>query len=321
MMWSYLIHLGVNMWSDRDEPLPGVKPRPGVTHRATDLVCEKPVWDRVTGEMAEAGFTHLVIDLGEAIQYESHPELAVKGSWTPEHLRTELDRIRSLGMTPLPKLNFSTSHDGWLGVYGRQVSTPPYYQVCGDLIAEVSALFDTPEFFHLGMDEETPEMQASREHVVVRRGNVWWHDLGFLCDRVREAGVRPWVWSDPAWSHPDEFYARMPKDVLQSNWYYGLWFEANETNRPRVLNRGEHFLTYLDLEDNGYEQVPTASSWRNAWDNLGRTVDFCTDRIPAERLRGFMQAPWVMTTTDELPVHLETIERAAQTIRSASAAT
>ncbi len=319
MMWSYLIHLGVNMWSDRDEPAPGRAANPGVSHRATELVTEKPVWDRVTQELAAAGFTHLVIDLGEAIQYESHPELAVPGAWTTDELRTELARLRSIGLTPIPKMNFSTSHDEWLGVYGRQVSTPPYYQVCADLIAEASDLFDQPEFFHIGMDEETPEMQAGQSHVVVRRGDVWWNDVEFLCAEVRKGGARPWVWSDPAWHRPDEYYARMPKDVLQSNWYYGLWFEGNENDRPKVLNRGEWWMTYLDLDEHGYEQVPTGSSWRNAWDNLDLTVEFCTERLSAERLRGYMTAPWVMTTTAALPTHLETIKRAAATIKAASA--
>lgn len=313
MIWSYLIHLGVNMWSDRDEPLPGVTPVPGVTHRAHELVCDRTVWDRVVEELAEAGFTHLIVDLGEAIRYESHPELAVPGAWTTDELRAEVKRLRTLGLAPIPKLNFSATHDTWLGTYHRQVSSPVYYQVCSDLITEVSELFDAPEYFHIGMDEETDQHQRNHLYSVTRRGDLWWHDLEFLLDCVRQRGCRPWAWSDAAWHHPEEFYARMPKDVLQSNWYYGLWFGGNESGRPRVLET-DHHLTYLDLEDHGYDQVPTGSTWRNAWDNLDLTVDYCQARVAPERLLGFMQAPWVMTTAAELGVHLRTIERGAQTI-------
>ena len=35
----------------------------------------------------------IVVDLGEGLVYPSHPELSIKGSWTPEKLRTELDRL------------------------------------------------------------------------------------------------------------------------------------------------------------------------------------------------------------------------------------
>lgn len=34
------------------------------------------------------------------------------------------------------------------------VSTPAYYQCCKELIDEVTELFPSPRFFHIGMDEE-----------------------------------------------------------------------------------------------------------------------------------------------------------------------
>jgi len=95
----------------------------------------------------------LVLDLGDGVRWDSHPEIAVENAWTPAKLREELDRARELGIEPLPKLNFSTAHDAWLGPYSRMVSTPQYYEVCRDLIDEASELFGRPRLFHLGMDE------------------------------------------------------------------------------------------------------------------------------------------------------------------------
>ncbi|MBQ1229154.1 MAG: uracil permease, partial [Firmicutes bacterium] len=40
----------------------------------------------------------------------------------------------AMGITIIPKLNFSTNHDVWLGEYSRMVSTSIYYGVCRDLI-------------------------------------------------------------------------------------------------------------------------------------------------------------------------------------------
>ncbi|MCQ2411194.1 MAG: CTP synthase, partial [Elusimicrobiaceae bacterium] len=42
----------------------------------------------------------LLIDIGEAYRYPSHPGLAVPGAWSPEKMRTELKRLRELGIEP-----------------------------------------------------------------------------------------------------------------------------------------------------------------------------------------------------------------------------
>jgi len=261
--------------------------------------------------MADSGLNMITIDLGDGVRYESHPEIAVKNAWTVDRLRDELTRLRELGLEPLPKLNFGAGHDIWLGEYSRKVSSAEYYAVCHDLIQEVASLFDTPRFFHLGMDEETAHHQRNLDYVVIRQGNLWWHDLEFLADEVRSAGARPWVWSDPAWHKPGEFYARMPRDIVQSNWYYGLWFETSDAPRPRVLG-GEWHHTYLDLEDHGFDQVPTGSTWHNAWENFPLTVEFCDRVISPDRLLGYLQAPWLMTVPEHLDEHLRTVDVVAR---------
>ncbi len=75
---------------------------------------------------AEEGLTTVFMDLGEGMAYPSHPELAVPGTWSVEKMQKELARMRSLGLEPLPKLNFSTCHDAWLKDYHRMISTPQY---------------------------------------------------------------------------------------------------------------------------------------------------------------------------------------------------
>ena len=63
-----------------------------------------------TQRMQKVRMNMVVIDLGEAIQYQSHPELAVKGTRPVEKFRKELARLRAMGLEPIPKLNFSTTH-------------------------------------------------------------------------------------------------------------------------------------------------------------------------------------------------------------------
>ena len=156
MMWGFLIHLSRHMWSDGSTPsanwyLPSYTKENGV---------DIEVWDETVAFLAERGFNTVLIDLGDAVQYESHPEIAAPDAWSKAFLRKKLNEIRALGMTPIPKLNFSTAHDTWLGEYGRMVATPTYRRVCTELIDEVCELFDHPALFHLGMDDETHKQQA-----------------------------------------------------------------------------------------------------------------------------------------------------------------
>lgn len=232
-------------------------------------------------------------------RYESHPELAVRGSWSANRLKRELANLRQLGLEPIPKLNFSTSHDAWLGPYSRMVSTDTYYEVCRELIAEVASLFDGPRLFHLGMDEETAHHQRSFDYVVVRQHDLWWTDLYFLVERVERSGVRAWVWSDCLWRHPETFLKKMPGSVVQSNWYYGASFR-------RKLSPVQ---AYLDLERHRYDQVPTGSNWSNDV-NFERTVRFCSKHIESERLLGFLHAPWKPTLEAERRHHTDAIRQA-----------
>ena len=203
----------------------------------------------------------LVIDLGEGVKYKSHPELVVKGTWSTKKLRKELKAIRKMGLEPIPKLNFSTAHDAWMGPYSRCVSTKPYYKVCRDLIKKAVDIFDGPRFFHLGMDEETAEHQRHYAYAVMRQHDLWWHDLEFLVKQVEKQKARPWGWSDYVWHHPDDFYIRMPESVLQSNWYYGKSFANSDTGAN----------AYKGLEEHGYGQIPTGGNW-SCPENFQRTV-------------------------------------------------
>lgn len=314
LFWGNLLHLSYNMWSD--VPLaPGERRVRGKPRIVEELYFDTKLWHDVTERMARSGFNAVVIDLGDGVKYDSHPEIAVRNAWSTDRLRSELARLRQLGLEPIPKLNFSAAHDAWLKDYSRMVSTPRYYEVCSNLIREVAALFDGPRLFHLGMDEETFGNQRAHQCVVIRQGNLWWHDLRFLAEEVTRTGARPWTWSDPAWHLAGEFYRRMPKEVLQSNWWYGLWFEGDESNRPRPLAGHEGFLTHLDLDEQGFEQIPTASTWQNRFENFPMTVEFCLRRLDPARLRGFLQTTWLMTTETHREEHLMAVEIAAKTIR------
>jgi predicted nuclease with RNAse H fold len=290
MIWSYLAHLSFNMWEEADAP-----PIPKDIHPVTEwhlktrrarpeLRWDEVVWQDTVDAMVAAGVNQVILDLGDGVKYESHPEIAVKKAWTPKRLRRELKKLRVKGIEVIPKLNFSACHDAWLGPYARCLSTELYYRVCADLIAEVCDLFDGPRFFQLGMDEETASQQRFSAYTTIRHGDLWWHDLYFLFDQCERANTRPWVWSDACWRQPEIFLRKMPKHVLQSNWFY----------MDRLDKRNVRVRTYLDLDAHGYDQVPTGSNVHSDV-NFAATVAYCRKRLDPGRLLGFMQAPWTPT--------------------------
>jgi len=299
-MWGYLLHLGYNMWRESDAPQ-----ILEYTNASDILRLDKEVWDELLIQMVDAGINTVIIDMGEGVQYESHPEIAAKGAWSVGLLREELAKMRKMGLNPVPKLNFSTTHDEWLGEYSRCVSSQKYYEVCKDLINEVIDIFDTPDFFHIGMDEETYEHQRYSNYVVIRQGDYWWKDLYFYIDVIERRGVRPWVWSDYIWRHEEEFIKRMPKSVLQSNWYYGSFSDATYPHNRTYID------AYLKLEENGFDQVPTGSNWSYIA-NFPETVEFCKNNISSERLVGFLQTVWEPTVKKRRYRHLEAIDLVRQ---------
>jgi len=292
MTWAYLLHLSFNMWADRDVP-----ERQKHYSAKPYLRLDVDLWNDILTKMASVGMNMVVIDLGDAVKYESHPEIAVRDAWTVSRLKDELSKIREIGLEPIPKLNFSACHDAWLGPYSRCVSTDTYYEVCRDLISEVIDIFDKPRFFHLGMDEETAQHQRYYNYVVVRQYDLWWHDLYFLFDQVQKGGSRPWIWSDYLWDHTEIFFEKMPRSVLQSNWYYG----------PKFNRRIRYVKAYLDLEEFGYDQIPTGSNWAVP-ENFLKTVIYCGRNIAPERLLGFLQTSWKPTLEVFRQKHMQAIE-------------
>lgn len=294
MIWANLIHLGTNMWCDRECDAWGSTYTIAKPYMRFDL----PLWEELKPRMRDAGINMVILDLGEGVKYKSHPEIAVADAWEVDFLKEELAKLRQMGLEPIPKLNFSATHDLWMGPYSRCVSTPAYYQVCSDLISEVCDIFDKPRFFHLGMDEETYEHQKHHEYVVIRQYDLWWHDFLKLVGSVEAEGPRAWIWSDYIWNHPDLFAERMPKSVLQSNWYYG-----NDFSEDLV-----YVKPYKDLDSLGFDQVPTGSNY-NTQENFELTVEYCSKAISPDKLKGFMQTPWIPTLMECRDRHLAAIEQ------------
>ena len=288
LIWAYMLKLSHHMWDDETSPARGWYLKPQYTEtNNTDIA----VWDETVKYCAECGFNLILVDVGDGVRYESHPEISAPDAWDKDFLKKKLDEMRALGIEPIPKLNFSTGHDTWLKKYRRMISTDIYYAVCADLIREVCEVFGWPRFFHLGFDEESPNFQTRRDICIVRNAGLWWHDLNFLAAECEKHNARPWIWSDYCWHHRDLFLKNMSKSILQSNWYYG---QFNDSLSGQPLTCVE---TYELLDAHGFDQIPTCSTWSNIT-NTRQTIGHGKAKLSEEHLLGYLTAPWMFTTRE-----------------------
>jgi hypothetical protein len=119
----------------------------------------------------------------------------------------------------------------------------------------------------------------------MRQFDLWWHDLYYLVDCVERNNARAWVWADYIWNHTDEYIAKMPKTVVQNNWYYSNKFEdADERYAERLKS-------FELLDKHGFDQVPAGSTYSYA-DNLEKLTKYSKEHVSPENLMGMMHTVW-----------------------------
>lgn len=302
-IWSYTIQLGFNMWRDETSAPEnsGEFQCQSTGHYQHEMLTDRKTWRDVVDQLPSFGINMLLIDLGEGVQYQSHPELAIKGAWSREELRAELARIRTMGIEPIPMLNFSSYHDAWLQDYSRMKGSDTYRRVVKDLIDEVSELFDRPRFFHLGMNEEhllNPERQRlwwqnsyTREGMMPREPKDWWSDLSYYISCVEANGARPWIYGDYYYDHPEGWEENLPKTcVISHGWFERILLLADGSYPKRRA-----YEAYRDAFEMGYDQIPVGSDW-TAQQNIAQLVYLYMEHgYDNEHLLGFNACPMQAT--------------------------
>ena len=299
MMFTIYNQLGTHMWKSK-QPL-----NHNGRYVSDKVLDREPAWRKRMEYARAAGANTVVVEIAEMLKYPSHPEIWIDGAWDAEKMNGWVKWLKSIGFREVfPSLNFSTSHDLWLGEYSRMISTPAYYKVCRDLIKDTYEVFEKPRIFHFGMDEEEPTLSflptlKANEMIVCRQGDLYWNDNLFFIREIEKLGAQALMAADKIWFGIDAYVKHIPKSVLQTNWYYGTTFD--KTKLPKWMAR--EIDAYLELEKHGYEQLPGCSNWLHDHDrktgmteadspNIEATFKFCKENVAPERLKGFLVMPW-----------------------------
>ncbi|MBQ6823912.1 MAG: hypothetical protein IJP27_04610 [Clostridia bacterium] len=289
---AVLLHLGSNMWCKKGRKGASIKDWEDFAYRE-EMFCQKEVWSRITALLPKLGFNTVMIDIGEGVRLDSHPELALPGSWSKEELRAELARLRELGLNPVPKFNFSAGHSAWMGDWAFRIGTPEYDVFCKEIIEETIALFDTPTLFHIGMEEEDYESQKGNYIAVVRTPVKKTRDTKYLFDIIMSHGVRPALWMDRTtleqFGGAEKVRENMPREVLFFTWNYGM-----HRDFPTLEQASDYIQMIHEFASLGYDIIPTTSTW--SWHlNTKEVMTACKKFMPDERMAGFMTASWMLT--------------------------
>lgn len=262
----------------------------------TKLNTDKATWREIAEKAVEFGFNSVLIELADGVKYKSHPEIAIDGAWEVEELKEELQRLRDMGLTPYPKLNFSTAHDAWFGVYSRMISTKVYYSVVRELIKEVIDIFDKPEMLHIGLEDEGNHAQVRYDYVCYRQFDLYWHDYKFLLDCVRENGVRPWVAVDPYIVDREKFIEYTEKDVVISPAYDDAFFVGTTPiTADGATEKGKRLISFSELPELGYDIIPTSNTHPQDT-KPGQLIRYVHQKSNNEKVKAILMAPHCIVT-------------------------
>lgn len=316
--WIFYVTLSNNMWDNKED----------------SMNFEDEAWDEILPAAAKHGFNTILLDVGDGVRYNSHPELAISQSKSRYWVKEQIKKAADLGLKIIPRVNFSATHDAWLGEYAYMVSTKPYYSVCRDVILEVCEIFDGPDVVSLCMDEEDEDHVKNREGdiTIIRQGDLFWHDLQFLFDCTREAGATPYIAADALFTNPEEFHKKMGvDDMIIGPWYYNALREEHYTridarqvtidfyNQPKYKWMN---MTYVEEDPflvrfreqaipnakKGYKYIPGLSIYNQCPWCEQDVMEYFSVNAP-ESILGFYEAPWAGGTT------MQSLEKQYQAMR------
>ena len=85
-MWAILVHIGNNMWNEEGNTR-GREQTPEAI-ASSQLRFDRTLWQDYVLYLKKLGVNTIIMDVAEAMIYETHPELAVEGSLTKEVMQT-----------------------------------------------------------------------------------------------------------------------------------------------------------------------------------------------------------------------------------------
>lgn len=223
-------------------------------------------------------YTHIVIEFWGMLKLETLPELAWPQAYSKDQVKPLLQRVRDLGMQPIPMFNHwghatasrvrNGRHvvldqnpllaplfepDGWTWC----LTNPESLEILAGVRKELIELYGDIDYFHLGCDEAYSHATCDscrKQNPAVLLGDF----LNSVNADLKKAEIRPLIWGDAlldstkwegyiAISREDqkthEAIALLSKDFIIVDWQYGLKDKAQTATLKFFMDQGFDVLT------------------------------------------------------------------------------
>jgi len=188
--------------------------------KADEQRFDRALMEELIDLTAASGFNTVVIDIADAVEYATHPDLKRPYTVPMRELADLAERARGHGLEVVGKLNFAKSerdrHNWWFRPYRDLPDDDAYFQHAWQVIDEVLEAVGPGRYFHIGMDEDRIRPAENycaaieRLHVgLTERGRrvLMWSDACHQWDEQRDAALAA------AWE-------RLPRDIVLIPWAY-----------------------------------------------------------------------------------------------------
>lgn len=217
-------------------------------------------------------FNYLVLESFGVFRSERHPWFSrTESPMTVAEIRRLTAVAKDLGLTLIPQLQifghatFARGRSGKHNVIDTHperaslfepgngfvwcLANPDARRIVIDLADELHEAFGRPPFMHVGCDEaDVPSCASCRAQPYEE---LFFRHFTAVCDHLREKGSRAMMWhdmllreGDPRWrgfqangtAESEKLLARLPKDVVICDWYYGKsdGHESEPKSRPTL---------------------------------------------------------------------------------------
>jgi hypothetical protein len=125
-----------------------------------------------------------------------------------------------------------------------------------------------------------------------RDEEAWWSDLSYYVSCLDAHGVRPWIYGDYYYDHPNGWAERLPKSCVISHG----WFERILLGADGSYPKRRTYEAYQAAFDMGFDQIPVGSDWTCQQNTSQLVYQYMEQGYVNEHLLGFNVAPLQATT-------------------------
>jgi hypothetical protein len=212
-------------------------------------------------------YLHFSDDQGLTVELHSHPELVSAHAMSQETVRRLIRHAARAGIEIIPEVE-AWGHAGWiLNHYPHladatdtgtlEMGNEAVYVLLDAVIGEVSELFTSSRYIHIGMDEAwfpaVPDVTPELDRRIAAHVNR-------VADMVRSRGRTPMMWADMV-THRPRVLEALPRDMVMVDWRY--WIHETDAKSRTLSDAGFPVITAPAIVWYETRVHPGPHNWEN----------------------------------------------------------